>query len=81
VTSLWPWHRLVVETVAAAQPKIEAELPADLGGLVMVATKAVSEVVVPQVEVPAGPRRRDVVRQAEEQHVAIELKQVETRNN
>jgi ribonuclease E len=38
-------------------------------------------VVVPQVEVPAGPRRRDVVRQAEEQHVAIELKQVETRNN
>ena len=72
---------VVVETVAAAQPKIEAELPADLGGLVMVATKAVSEVVVPQVEVPAGPRRRDVVRQTEEQPVAIELKQVETRNS
>ncbi|KJV28336.1 ribonuclease E [Aquitalea magnusonii] len=72
---------VVVETVAAAQPKIEAELPADLGGLVMVATKAVSEVVVPQVEVPVGPRRRDLVRQTEEQPVAIELKQVETRNS
>jgi hypothetical protein len=29
--------------VAAAQPQAEAELPADLGGLVMVATKAVSK--------------------------------------
>ena len=72
---------VVVETAAAAQPKLEAELPADLGGLVMVATKAVSDVVVPQVEVPTGPRRRDVVRQAAEQPVAIELKQVETRNS
>lgn len=70
-----------VQIQTQVQPQAEAALPADLGGLVMVATKAVSEVAVPQVEVPAGPRRRDVVRQAEEQHVAIELKQVETRNN
>ncbi|WP_159878451.1 Rne/Rng family ribonuclease [Aquitalea denitrificans] len=72
---------VVVEAAVVAQPKVEAALPADLGGLVMVATKAVSEVEVPQVEVQAGPRRRDVVRQTEEQHVAVELKQVETRNN
>ena len=70
-----------IETVAPLKAKVEAELPTDLGGLVMVATKAVSDVVVPQVEVSAGPRRRDVARQQAAPAELVELKQVETRNN
>jgi ribonuclease E len=71
----------VAPAVAAVETKPEA--PADLGGLVMVATKAVVQQEQPQVEVPAGPRRRDVVRQAAEQAAPAEvmLQQVETRNN
>ncbi|MBA4710714.1 Rne/Rng family ribonuclease [Aquitalea aquatica] len=67
--------------VSAVETKPEA--PADLGGLVMVATKAAVQQEQPQVEVPAGPRRRDVVRQAAEQAAPAEvmLQQVETRNN
>jgi len=71
---------VAVETKAV---ETKAEAPADLGGLVMVATKAVVQQEQPQVEVPAGPRRRDVVRQAAEQAAPAEvvLQQVETRNN
>lgn len=76
----------VTEVVAApvvAAVETKPEAPADLGGLVMVATKAVVQQEQPQVEVPAGPRRRDVVRQVAEQAAPAELmlQQVETRNN
>ncbi|MCD5362204.1 Rne/Rng family ribonuclease [Chromobacterium aquaticum] len=55
--------------------------PADLGGLVMISTKAVAE--VPVAQEPAlqqGPRRRDVTRQAQQDAAPAALVQVETRN-
>ncbi|NHR07486.1 Rne/Rng family ribonuclease [Chromobacterium haemolyticum] len=66
----------VIETRAVA-----AAEPASLGGLVMVSTKSVVEVPAAQEPVmPAGPRRRDVTRQAQQGAAPAELVQVETRN-
>ncbi|MCP1291800.1 Rne/Rng family ribonuclease [Chromobacterium sp. S0633] len=66
----------VVETRAVA-----AAEPASLGGLVMVSTKSVVEAPAAQEPVlPAGPRRRDVTRQAQQGAAPADLVQVETRN-
>lgn len=67
---------VVIETRAVA-----ASEPVSLGGLVMVSTKSVVEApAVQEPVVPAGPRRRDVTRQAQQEAAPAELVQVETRN-
>lgn len=67
---------VVIETRAVA-----ASEPVSLGGLVMVSTKSVVEAPpVQEPVVPAGPRRRDVTRQAQQEAAPAELVQVETRN-
>ncbi|UGA36875.1 hypothetical protein JOS77_22100 [Chromobacterium haemolyticum] len=67
---------VVIETRAVA-----ASEPVSLGGLVMVSTKSVVEAPAVQEPVaPAGPRRRDVTRQAQQEVAPAELVQVETRN-
>lgn len=75
-----------------AEPEVEAPVvietrtvaasePVSLGGLVMVSTKSVVEApAVQEPVVPAGPRRRDVTRQAQQEVAPAELVQVETRN-
>ena len=66
--------------VKPAQVEARAE-PADLGGLVMVSTKAVAEAPAAQeLVLPQGPRRRDVSRQADPSEAPAALVQVETRN-
>ncbi|SCK21321.1 Rne/Rng family ribonuclease [Vogesella sp. LIG4] len=64
---------VVAEPVAAA--------PADLGGLVMVTTRAASELpqAVEAAEEPKGKRRREVVRD-EAETAPVELVQVQTRH-
>ncbi|POZ60893.1 Rne/Rng family ribonuclease [Chromobacterium alticapitis] len=73
---------VVAEAAPQAAPAVE-EKPVELGGLVMVSTKPATE-QAPAVEQPAlqqGPRRRDVVANAElEAEQPAQLMQVETRH-
>jgi len=69
----------VVDHVESAPEVSLEERPADLGGLVMVTTSRVAVAVEPMVDVPTGPRRRDVARQASTVEAAA-LVQVETRH-
>jgi len=74
---------VVVAAVAESQAVVaEAAAPADLGGLVMVTTRATSELpqAVEVAEEPKGKRRREVVREVAEV-APVELVQVQTRND
>ncbi len=76
----------VVETVVVAEQvkpveTAKVDAPQDLGGLVMVSTKPASQQEeAPQLEVAAGPRRRDVVKAADAEAAPVQLVQVETRS-
>jgi len=65
------------EITAPAPVAVEAA-PVDLGGLVMVNTRAVVEPVAVEPLPVAGVRRRDALRQVETPSQVVELKQVET---
>ncbi|OWY39558.1 ribonuclease E/G [Xenophilus sp. AP218F] len=69
------------EAAPAPAPVVAAQ-PIELGGLVMVSTKPVAAQPEPEAPLlPQGPRRRDVLaQQPQPETIAIELKQVETRN-
>ena len=73
-----------IEAIAVESKPVAVESkPLDLGGLVMIATKPVSQQpsAVPEPELPQGPRRRDIVAAAEAAVVEpAQLMQVETRN-
>ncbi|MFC3532846.1 Rne/Rng family ribonuclease [Vogesella facilis] len=64
------------------EPAAVAAAPAELGGLVMVTTRAASEQpqAVDVAEEPKGKRRREVVREASDV-APVELVQVQTRND
>lgn len=73
---------VAVAPVAEAKPAVaEVVAPADLGGLVMVTTRAASEQpqAVEAAEEPKGKRRRELVRDVAEA-APVELVQVQTRN-
>lgn len=75
----------IVTPASSDRVAVQSELPLDLGGLVMVSTAKVDvdtpEKIPAEVEEPKGLRRRDVTRIEAEQSSAIELVQVETRDN
>jgi len=69
----------VEQLVKPAVAAVPTEL--DLGGLVMVTTTSVEVASESAVEMPSGPRRRDVARQSSASEVAdVQLVQVETRH-
>ncbi len=76
--------QLAAEAAAPVAAEAVAE-PADLGGLVMVSTRADARVAdeAPLPEVQQGPRRSEVLRSRQDEPAAVpvELMQVETRNN
>lgn len=77
---------LVVETKVEAEPIVAKPVAAvsetvDLGGLMMVVTRADAAPAEPEADVPAGPRRRDVARGVAVEAAPLELQQVETRRD
>ena len=82
-------EKAVVEVVAVqhepvvVEVKPEVQAPVDLGGLVMVSTRAPSEqpVALPVVEEVKGKRRREAVRADVTEVAAVELVQVQTRHD
>ncbi|WP_174875850.1 Rne/Rng family ribonuclease [Vogesella oryzae] len=72
----------VAEPVVAINVAPVVAQPADLGGLVMVTTRAASEQpqAIEVAEEPKGKRRREVVREVAEV-ASVELVQVQTRND
>lgn len=77
---------VVVETKVEAEPIVAKPVAAvsetvDLGGLMMVVTRADAAPAEPEADVPAGTRRRDVVRAVAAEASPLELQQVETRRD
>lgn len=72
-----------VEAIVVESKPVAAESkPLDLGGLVMVATKPVSQLssTVSEPDLPQGPRRRDVAAVDAAVAEPVQLVQIETRN-